>query len=1295
MLGSGSTVVRPGVAGTIKGGVILAQRTLVNEGTLTFAEGYILMREGALLNNVGTFNANSEGVGIATEGEGATPLIVNAGTFQKTTGTGKTIVEAEFENSGVVRSLTGKLEIRHPRVAAASTEYGGPENPSTPGHPHATCGKPVSCAIGNEAETQTDFAIGGLGVSLVLARTYNSQAGAAGAHGAFGYGWTSLFSDHLVVEGASKKATLVQANGGTVPFTEGSGGSFTPPAWTQDVLSGNPSSGYTLTLANQTVYRFAGASGRLESVADRNGNETTLSYNEAGRLTTVTDPAGRKITFAYNAAGLVESAKDPMGHQVKYAYEGENLKSVTLPGETSPRWQFKYDASHQLTEMTDGRGGKTTNEYDTSHRVISQTDPAGRTLTFEYGLFHTKITNHASGGSVTDEYFTSQGEPAVITRGFGTSAASTISYSYDSQGNVLAATDGDGHSTRYGYDAAANRTSMLDADEHETKWAYNATHDVISTTTPRGETTTIKRDVHGNAEAIERPAPAGKTQLTKFKYDAKGELEQVTDPLERVAKYEYDSQGDRSAEIDPEGDKRTWAYDEDSHETSSVSPRGNVEGAEAAKYTTKVGLDAQERPLKVTDPLGHETKYAYDADGNLESLTDANGHTTKYTYDADNENTMVEQASGTTTETGYDGAGRVISQTDGNKHTTKYERNPLGEVVEVIDPLARKTTKEYDAAGNLTKLTDTAKRATTYKYDAANQLTEVSYSDGTTPTVKYEYDADGERTSMVDGTGTSTYTYDQLDRLTESKDGHGDVVGYEYDLANELTKLTYPNGKSVLRTFDNAGRLKSVTDWSEHTTKFAYDADSDQTTTTWPSGTGEEDLFGFNEADQATSTSVRKGSETLAALTYTRDNDGQLKATTQTGLPGEAETAYTYDENNRLTKAGSTAYEYDAADSPTKVGSTTQTFDAANQLEKAGTTSFTYDELGERTKSTPGSGPATTYGYDQAGNLTSVTRPAEGETPAIEDFYAYDGNGLRASQTIAGTTSYLTWDQTGSLPLLLNDGTNSYVYGPGGVPVEQISGGGTVLYLHHDQQGSTRVLTGSTGTVEGTYSFDAYGNQAGHTGSATTPLGYDGQYTNADTELIYLRARSYDPATAQFLSVDPLEPLTREPYAYTADNPANNVDPSGLEVCAFGYCIGFHPVNPLKATANFAAGFANTFTSSLPFGASFNVAAPFCGTGLSWSYGMGGVTANAETLAVGDYVAGEAGYSAATKTDLGNRLFGRVFKGVGTGPEGSEAVTGILNEGSIRIGLTWKGTATEGKNVFRLGIGNRHIDFLH
>lgn len=77
------------------------------------------------------------------------------------------------------------------------------------------------------------------------------------------------------------------------------------------------------------------------------------------------------------------------------------------------------------------------------------------------------------------------------------------------------------------------------------------------------------------------------------------------------------------------------------------------------------------------------------------------------------------------------------------------------------------------------------------------------------------------------------------------------------------------------------------------------------------------------------------------------------------------------------------------------------------------------------------------------------------------------------------------------------------MYGPPKTSVEQINTSiGTVTYLHHDQAGSTRLLTGSTGTVTGKCTYSAYGTPTCE-GTATTPLGYDAQYTNSDTGLIY------------------------------------------------------------------------------------------------------------------------------------------------------------------------------------------------
>jgi len=105
--------------------------------------------------------------------------------------------------------------------------------------------------------------------------------------------------------------------------------------------------------------------------------------------------------------------------------------------------------------------------------------------------------------------------------------------------------------------------------------------------------------------------------------------------------------------------------------------------------------------------------------------------------------------------------------------------------------------------------------------------------------------------------------------------------------------------------------------------------------------------------------------------------------------------------------------------------------------------------------------------------------------------------------------------------------------------------GSTVLYFLHDQQGSTRFLTDSTGGIVASYIYDPYGRPEQATGSATTPLGYDGEYTDAETGFVYMIHRYYDPVTSQFLSVDPLTDETSIPYAFTGGDPVNESDPSG------------------------------------------------------------------------------------------------------------------------------------------------------
>ncbi len=611
------------------------------------------------------------------------------------------------------------------------------------------------------------------------------------------------------------------------------------------------------------------------------------------------------------------------------------------------------------------------------------------------------------------------------------------------------------------------------------------------------------------------------------------------------------------------------------HCDSAGESCSNVSGATGAAYVLKQDdsgytfrvvvtatntYGSTSKMLTSTETLRprREIQYTYDANGNLTSMTGSAGHTTKYVYDADNEKTAVEEPSGSTTETAYDSAGQVISQIDGDKHTTKYMRNVLEQVTEVTDPLGNKTVKEYDSTGAITSIVDPEKRATHFTYDADGRPREIKYSDAKTPSSKYEYDRDGNRVAMTDGTGTTSYIYDQLDRLIEVDDGRGEVIKYGYDLADEPTKITYPSGKTVTKAYSDEARLEKVTDWLGDSTRFTYDVDGDLTATIFPEETKDEDRYVYNDADQMSEVKMNGEGGALASVAYSRENNGNVIGTTDKGLPGAENVESTYDASGRLIIYGASAYEYDAANNATTMGTGSYKYDNASQLEAGPTASYSYDELGERVGATPSSGAATTYSYDQAGRLIGVTRNKEGEIPGIEDSYAYNGEGLPMSQTAAGATSYFSWDTVADMPLVLEDGTHSYIYGPQDAPIEQISSGGEVEYLHHDQAGSTRLITGPTGASEGSYTYTPYGAIDSHAGFATTPLGYDGQYTINDTGLIYLRARVYDPATAQFMTVDPAVSLTGVPYGYAGDNPLDEADPSGrcgLE-CIGGIVLG-------------------------------------------------------------------------------------------------------------------------------------------
>jgi Domain of unknown function (DUF6531) len=216
--GTGKTVVGPKAVTNMKAGATTSTLaggwTFVTQGTFNQLENSRLkLKTGATLHNQGTYNLNAEPYPLWSpkiiESEGPAH-IVNDGTVKREEGTTNVTVTPEFENHNVLIDKSSNIEIEHPINLAASNHAGS--------DCHTGKGDPVECATGNFTETQTDIEVGGLGVGLDLVRSYSAQAAAkASSPGAFGYGWTNSFSDHLTSEESGSKLTLTQSDGSTVP----------------------------------------------------------------------------------------------------------------------------------------------------------------------------------------------------------------------------------------------------------------------------------------------------------------------------------------------------------------------------------------------------------------------------------------------------------------------------------------------------------------------------------------------------------------------------------------------------------------------------------------------------------------------------------------------------------------------------------------------------------------------------------------------------------------------------------------------------------------------------------------------------------------------------------------------------------------------------------------------------------------------------------------------------------------------------------------------------------------------
>jgi RHS repeat-associated protein len=1095
-----------------------------------------------------------------------------------------------------------------------------------------TAGDPVDTSTGYYGDSWTDLSTPGRGRPLTFSRSYSESTAdpngpnkTLAMNGPFGYGWTYSYNLSATTNATTGAVTIKQDDGSQVSFTL-SGGVYTATEPRDDATLTKSGTSYTYTVRGRDIDTFDVSTGHLTAEQTLAGGhastpyKTALAYNASGQLSTITDPGGRVYTLTWTGSHITQ-LKDSAGRTVSYVYDTSNdltdvygvgtSRGTTIGNEDHAVYAYNT-TTHLMTSFRTPKnyggaaGAVTAMTYDSAERVLTQTDPLGRITTFNYGpssspslVAGQTLVTDPSGHKILYTY--SGGLLTSETRGYGTTAAATSSYTYDPLSlGVSTKVDPGGNTTTYSYDDHGNLTSQSDALGYTTNYAYDAMGDKIESIDPTGlatvnvydqaghiktsstttndgtvaygdltsTTTTQANNVVESTTGNFGPAP---TRTTNFYYDDPAHPDdpsRVIDPLNNTVTSTYDSAGDLTSSMDALGRKTLQGWDTSRGlMTSKVSPSGVAAGVlttctPPATGCTTMSYDAHGNLLVTTDPLGHTSKSTYDANGETLTSTDGDNNQSSFSYDAADQLTKSTTAAGPYTTKNYNPDGTVNYTLSSAGAKTSYTYDPLGRVLTTTNPDLKVTTTTYNAAGQAATIKDPLGTIATISYDADGRRTGVSYTGTATPPVSgISYDPDGRPVAETDGTGNSVWSYDPFGELTSTTNGAGVTTNYTWNATAHPLTVSYPSGGTVSYGYDAAGQATTVTDLAGQQIVLAYSADSLPSKVTYPNG--DAVTTGYNNGLQQNATTL--SGTAAGALSYGRDNAGELSSRAPSGsLTGSSQTfSYTANQQLKTSVSGTTTnYSYDAGDNLQVNASTTQFSDPAGELcwSVAGTvasptcgaipssaTTYTYDASGNRLKSTPATGTASSYSYNGADQLTSAS------TPAGSAGFSYQSDGLRASETVAGVTQNFTWGHLASRDVLLSDGSAQYIYGPDGMPLEQVVAG-TTSYFVHDSVGSTVALLSSTGAVVGTYSYGNYGQVASHTGTST-PLQFGQGYADPQTGLLYLQHRYYDPTTGAFLTVDPDLAATGHPYSYADDNPGNNTDPTGnytAGVCGTG-----------------------------------------------------------------------------------------------------------------------------------------------
>jgi RHS repeat-associated protein len=723
----------------------------------------------------------------------------------------------------------------------------------------------------------------------------------------------------------------------------------------------------------KTEYEYT-STGKISKIVDANGNSTVFTYDVLDQLIEVKDAENQVTKYAYDEQGNIVSVKNPRGFETKYAYDKLNRLEKTTDAKGG-NTKYAYDADSNLVLVTDANSVTTKYAYDALDRLVSKVE------NFVLGGLSNEDTNvltkyeYDLNGNLTK---------SINPRGFETS------FAYDAANRLVKVTDSYGKVTSYEYNKVDNLLEIKDRNGNSKNYAYDNLNRVVISENEEDHKEKFKYDKVGNE--IKYTNERGKVYVSV--YDPLNRVKEVTNPLQNKVSTKYDAVGNVLEFTDQNGHTDKFAYDK---------VYRLVKQTDAENFATTFNYDANGNTVKVTDANGNPTNFSFDELDRLINVVNAENEKTEFGYDALTNRTLAIEADGTKHAYKYDPLYRLVEVVNNQRLNTpnsadtnvvtRYSYDPNGNLVAQKNPLGNITRFEYDKLDRLAKETNPLDKVWAYGYDNEENITSRKDANGDvtgysyypdyelkkinypTYSVNYLYSETNYPTQMVDNLGTTTWAYDDIDRMVSQNDPFNKKLNYAYDPVGNLTKLTYPDNRFVSHSYLKNDWLK--TSVSSDSDKVDYARDKVGNTVKVNRSNTTEALIAYDKVYRTLEVNdyqTTKGKHLINKFNYTYNDVGHI--TTEVAeygwrQPAVVTTQFKYDGLHRLndatdTDSNSTAYEYDAAGNRVKLNEKLKqgtevrsyNYNAANQLEKINIVSphepnniaydFKYDANGNR-----------------------------------------------------------------------------------------------------------------------------------------------------------------------------------------------------------------------------------------------------------------------------------------------------------------------------------------------------------